>query len=625
LHDSKVILYISGGLLYYLATTLPVWMENTNALSSLLCCTRSKKEQQSSGVRIVAVRYIPPGPDGRRGYADRATDISSDCVVSVTIQVDAVALERFRAGQYVRLVAPEVSMVAHPFTMIVCHPRSSRRNQQRQQQQHTDGEDDDAMTTNEIDGSDGRGDYHCMQIMFRATGNFTKQLAERLVVGMDHDNAALPRLPVLRLDGFYGTTNRLRTALLQHDVILIVAGGIGITPYLSLLHQLHQNLVVSRRQAKLDELQEQELQHQQSLVLQQGTSVDISFGADYDSSSRHNRQFRSKRIVVHWMCRDAALIDYIKREYFYLLLDDSSTDSNSGRNDSIDNDFCMQLVIHQTGIPASTTRRIVTATTVLCDCDIIHNPRDDDDDQTRTREQHELVTAEQPIVMGVPFRPSKFAAATKTSYLGNAPLLLSFLLIGWIGLIILWFCYTNLVSSKHRHGLVPRSLGMLSLLIWSVTIAVVLNWLFTPAWEDRWRQKSNTQNDIDETHHDDVEESTPTLSLQAEMAKRYCYTALHHAEQQGGLNNNDTSSAAGLQQGTLHDTTFGDGTSVRLEERCGRPNVCEFLHVFDDHNSRANYPAVYLCGPNDLTQSLREAIKERGLCKIALYQESFEM
>jgi hypothetical protein len=184
-----------------------------------------------------------------------------------------------------------------------------------------------------------------------------------------------------------------------------------------------------------------------------------------------------------------------------------------------------------------------------------------------------------------------------------------------------------------------RSFGMVCVLTWSIAIAVVLNCLFTPAREDRledfsfYSAISTARRDADETHHD-VEETTATLSFHGEMAKRYSYTALHQAEHEGEQYNcNNTSSVGGLQLGAL----VGNGSSrgapplVTLEERCGRPNVAEFLQVFDSSSSRrANYPAVYTCGPNELTLSVRLAIKERHYsvgyaCNVALYQERFEM
>jgi Ferric reductase like transmembrane component/Ferric reductase NAD binding domain len=641
IHYEKAILYVAGGVLYYLATTMPVLLEMNNittctSFSSWRCSGSSSNEEAVFGVPIVAVQRIPAGSGGdgaetttttRTNSAAADPDVtSSGCIMSVTIQVDPIALERFRAGQYIRLLAPEISILAHPFTINIC-PLSLRQEQRLQVQQD---DQDDANTTDETHGAratgagagDGTSHYCCMQIIFRATGNFTMQLAQRLLLiqaGNDLSLEERPQSPLpvsLRLDGFYGPSNRLRTALLQHDVILIVAGGIGITPYLSLLHQLHQNLVVSFRRSK---------HLQQSLVLE---------GAGVGAAESRRRPFRTKRIFLHWMCRDAALIEYIKREYFAPLLDDRSIHSGNERSD--DNDFGIQLVIHQTG---TSTRSSTIATASFSNRDDTHNPQDDDTDQNRSREKEapqqqqpqELARLAERPVGGIPFRPSKFAAGTKTSYFANAPLFLSFCLIGWIGLIIIWYCYSTFDS---KNQVMPRSYSMVCVLLLSFTIAVILNRLFTPAWEDRREdifctysaiETSAHNDDVDETVEYDEEETTATGSIhRVESEKVNVSTSLHQTEQER-MKDYRTGSD-GLLRGALDDASFRDGGSgsarVTLEERCGRPNVREFMNAFD--SLRANHPALYACGPNDLTRSMRVAVKERR-CKIAFYQERFEL
>jgi hypothetical protein len=213
--------------------------------------------------------------------------------------------------------------------------------------------------------------------------------------------------------------------------------------------------------------------------------------------------------------------------------------------------------------------------------------------------------------------------------LANAPLFLSFSLIGWIGLIIIWYCFTNFDS---KHQVMSRSYGMVCVLILSLLIATILNRVFTPAWEDRREDSfysaiSTTALSDHGTIEYDEEETTSDLSLQVEMAKPNGSTAMDQIRQEGVKDSNARS--GGLLRGALDDASFGGGSGsalVKLQEQLGRPNVGEFLHVFD---SRTAHPAVYACGPNDLTRSIRLAVKQqhcRGcFCKIAFYQERFEL
>ena len=94
---------------------------------------------------------------------------------------------------YVKLCVPNISLVWHPFTVYKHH--------------------DDPTT---------------VRFLFRPLGPFTKQLEASLL-------ASPP--PVTILDGFYRGGNRVEEAL-QHDHVTILAGGVAITPFLSMIPSL---------------------------------------------------------------------------------------------------------------------------------------------------------------------------------------------------------------------------------------------------------------------------------------------------------------------------------------------------------------------------------------------------
>ena len=198
-HYHRAIMYIAGGILYYLASSMPVFVEN-----------RVKRDSMDQ-VPIVSAQSL--GED-------------RPCV-SLTIQASPVAIERFRPGQYVKVLVPELSSQPHPFTI-----------------------------NQVVSSSDNE-----MRIIFREMGNFTKALRSRLF-----EQPEAP--PAIYLEGFLGENHRLAD-LLEHDAVLIVAGGIGITPYLSLLHQA-------------------------SLANASGTGL------------------RKRRTIhLHWITRDQLLMDYV--------------------------------------------------------------------------------------------------------------------------------------------------------------------------------------------------------------------------------------------------------------------------------------------------------------------------
>ena len=124
--------------------------------------------------------------------------------MSLTLAASDEATLSFEPGQYVKLLAPEISSISHPFTM------------------------------NRVPGK-----LHELRIIFRATGSFTHQLSRRLTSGS--------KLPIVRIDGFYGNVNRVEQ-MLKHDSCVLVAGGIGITPYLSMLQQVASIMAATRQE-----------------------------------------------------------------------------------------------------------------------------------------------------------------------------------------------------------------------------------------------------------------------------------------------------------------------------------------------------------------------------------------
>lgn len=126
-------------------------------------------------------------------------------------------------------------------------------------------------------------------IIFRTTGHFTKNLAKCLLKEqrVNDEETTERRVTagtsslVLLMDGLYGN-QRMFHNISRHHCVLIVAGGVGITPYLSLLSEL----------------------------LCKGSTTEVH---------------------LHWICRDMRLIKYIKEKFFSRLeVIDNNDYSNGG-------------------------------------------------------------------------------------------------------------------------------------------------------------------------------------------------------------------------------------------------------------------------------------------------------
>jgi len=198
--------------------------------------------------------------------------------LSIEFAASQDTMNKFQPGSCCTLQIPSLSLVAHPFTVNIVSGHSNR-----------------------------------LRILMRQIGPFTTQLVELLECqGQPETNQYIQEekkecnaesqynstisLPTMHIN-VYGTSQRM-AQLYHHDSALIVAGGIGITPYLSMLTEI-------------------------------------------SSSSQASSTLKS--VVLHWICRDAALIRYVHEQYFAAILD-KSTGSDQGGGVSV------RIVAHFTGL-----------------------------------------------------------------------------------------------------------------------------------------------------------------------------------------------------------------------------------------------------------------------------------
>lgn len=460
LHWRRSVLYMVPSLLYYAATSAPMMTERVI-------------KSRGSGVKIVSVKYI----------ASKERQKGRPCI-SLTMAASDEAALCYRPGQYVKLLAPEISSISHPFTI------------------------------NRVPGN-----RHELRIIFRATGRFTHELAHRLTSGS--------KLPTIRIDCFYGDANRT-SQLLKHDVAVLVAGGIGITPYLSLLQDV--------------------------------TSI---MAAQPQEEERHSIDCTTKEIVLHWMCRDPDFVKYVKAQYF-----DSLRWNRPG--------FRVRLIVHNTSVYSET--RAVSSV-----------------DSEHATQESQITESD-----GTSISPSLFASGMSTSLMRNVLPFCTFALSAWIGLWATWDIY---LTKTHNSEIIGRGWAALAILVIALLVGFIANAVTRIV--DRFQSQHFHHCLIENIEEDEVE----MAAVDAGVAK----LPLVGLSNDGMLNSSDSL-----------------GTSVSYEEKAGRPSVHELMKSLDG----AQRPGLFLCGPTQLTDALREACAEQ--CKIrirqcsdtphiAVYEESFQL
>jgi predicted ferric reductase len=303
IHWRKCMAYMAPSILYYIATSFPVMTENRKCLT------------QDGGIKLTRVERIQSRIQGGR---------QRDCM-SLTVKATPAAVSMYETGQYVKLSVPAISMVSHPFTV------------------------------NRVPGSSDE-----LRILFRVMGKFTYKLCDLLV------NPVGGKLPTVTLDGFHGPQARV-SQVLKHDVAVMVAGGIGITPYLSLLEEVHSVLNMS------------------------------------DSSV-------TKEVVLHWICREQELIEYVRKEYFEPLLSKPNSEG-----------FNLRIIVHRT--PSAYNDE---------------NPSAFVDDAEAASSSKQAIQVEST---GGAFCPSLYSAGSSCSTIHILIATLTFSTISWIGLWVVLALY----------------------------------------------------------------------------------------------------------------------------------------------------------------------------------------
>ena len=209
MHYNKMIWFMAPSLLHYMASNVPIFAEN------LL-------KSWQGGVRISKVVCIPDS-GGCVELSIRHNE-NNGCIVSAESTI----------GKYIELSVPEISSsMSHPFSAY------SHQNHQ-----------------------------HDIKVLFRPCGQFTTQLSKTLKLltslpentpgEIDHNlhqntiqtYKRCPKILVNRL----GTSSNQLEHTMKHDSIIIIAGGVGITCYISLISTI-RSIAASMNEVKRDHRQ----------------------------------------------------------------------------------------------------------------------------------------------------------------------------------------------------------------------------------------------------------------------------------------------------------------------------------------------------------------------------------
>jgi len=511
IHYNKAILYASGSLLYYLASNFPTWIEII-----LQRCSCSEHHN----VKVVAVEKLTSH--------DSKGNPQLPCV-SLTMEASETAMQQFYPGAYVHLSDPSISRVSHPFSV------------------------------NRVLGQTNQ-----IRVIFRVRGPFTRALENALffhpvmiaspITDYEEGNSEEMKTnhlsteyqsstinPLLYIDGYYGS-GRLRSQILSHNVCVLVAAGIGITPYLSLITEFLS------------------------------TRDDVTCGVISDGlmigQTRSAAAHKPKLIILHWICRDRALIEYCRKEY--LEFSNYDLQKIKGKWEQ----YAVKIIIHETGEDEPGVKESRTL-------------------KRRLTRKEVVDTSE---YRGVPFEVSNFSVGA--SMLDRLRYFVVFSALSWVGLWYLWRQFKNQGKREYIHRIYTLAFVTLYGLIGGVFVNF-LGYLHRRTRKTPWSiVASNEECDDHSQKFNDVELSTldQTNLTQIESFP---------------------TSVPGKDPCNI--------SAANLEIFEGRPLVENIVEDLDVETSCA----LFCCVPKNLANALREAIDRKlkfdGICNtIPIFEESFE-
>lgn len=237
IHITYISLFLVPNIIYYLAPTVSVWIQqflNSRRNGGVLLKSVTKISD-SNGCCLLRLHKSPSESGGHEENS------------------------AFALGAVCKLCIPEISSIWHPFSTMK-----------------------DPKTKDYV-------------FLIRPTGTFTKDLLNRLTKDWTDQNEGEEegvntallgsgvqfRPPLVLVDGIYPAEYRWHARSLHHDSVLLIAGGVGIVPFLPLLSELYQS------------------------VTREGCCL--------------------RRIALHWFCREEGLARFICKEFLPWYLNGATT------------------------------------------------------------------------------------------------------------------------------------------------------------------------------------------------------------------------------------------------------------------------------------------------------------
>ena len=755
MHYNKMIWYVSPGLLHYLGTNVPTFVEGWYKWN-IIAGGRGEYDGEGmvgGGTRgAMGTRRISGdgGMDGDVvGFDDRDDDDDDDDnnddddddvdgdgldrddettmrpskVVCIPDSGGCVELtfrtasrhrpveytHRMRhadaVGKYVQLYVPEISRLhGHPFTMFTYPKRDGYRRDDR---------------------TWGCGD--AFHVLYRTRDNFTRELSRRLDSLVASSDATRRRVrrrpPKMLINGIRGGTTRemFENATSAHDGVVIIAGGVGIVSYISLLHAVREHSISrmgtmeganlsNRRNGEDTETMDEIVNDNASMIIKNHLQLTHKDGDDeyyddceyngggkgggeggrvinprlnsgdaaasaladasYSSINPTSKKNAHRTIDVHWISRDEGLIRHVLANYLepfcYATNDgEGGLESKSARHSgglrsastaSIACPISINIIVHHTSPLNSLAKLLASADVDAAAVDALYDDTNSavlSQGSTRiwkSRDEHRYRGE----------RRRTAAMSVASIYDGNHQSLIhniipagTYATIVFGGMCIVQYCYANIQNKNVVH---TRMIAVFGIVALSLVVALISYGLVLVS-EACYAKFNVNGNGL---HQSSIEDKCEGLGVEMAEFGRGAPKIFSREEKQPQLVVDDCEGDSELNnvrsstdQNSLPAREENDLRIITISHSQGRPDLADIVgdamrggktqryengggYDCDDEHRNAEFDlGIFMCGPTEMTDSVRRAI-QRGeeekrmmscgaAISAAVYQEVFEL
>jgi len=351
-----------------------------------------------------------------------------------------------------------------------------------------------------------------LKLTFRCIGPFTRELSNRLSLS----KSSGIQYPKFLVDGYYGTDDHLSHAL-GHDNVIIAAGGVGIVSYISLINSLC------------------------STAIRVSCASSRTGNNDMDSC----QGFKTKKLVLHWVCRDEGLIKFVLDRYLNI-----PKETITG--------VSLNIHIYHTSKKCDSIAEVGPV-------GLDYNPVNDNGCV-----EHEIPLRGKPLV-------TNLLSTGHAKVLHNFPAAAFFSLLAWGGLFIILYFYNNVQSKR---VVLTRTYSLIVISLYMSVLSICGVFIFQWLPHHRYSTLSTGESSNERSNKRTLKETVKKCGSIRDLTE--CTE----------LSSDDSSLDLEVSQQSFFD----------IHHSRGRPN-------FDNDEFSAPHTCVFICGPAPLVKSVKECCK----------------